>query len=95
MSANPPPRARRTLLGGGGSSHRYTDRMEPKAELHALIDRLSDADALKLLDFVNNLSDPDTLTDQEMAELLLIEAEMESGDYVTLAELRVADLPSR
>ena len=70
-------------------------RMEPKAELHALIDRLSDDDALKLLDLVNNLSDPDTLTDQEMAEQLLIEAEMESDDYVTLAELRVADLPSR
>lgn len=62
--------------------------MEAKAELHDLIDRLSDEDALKLLDFVNNLSDPDTLTGEEMAELLVIEAEMEAGDFVTLAEFK-------
>lgn len=62
--------------------------MEAKAELHDLIDRLSDEDALKLLDFVNNLSDPDTLTGEEMAELVVIEAEMEAGDFVTLAEFK-------
>ncbi len=62
--------------------------MGPKAELHALIDRLSEDDALKLLDYVNNLNDPDTLTDDEMAELLQIEAEMEAGEYVTLAEFK-------
>ena len=62
--------------------------MEAKAELHDLIDRLSDEDALKLLDFVNNLSDPDTLTGEEMAERVVIEAEMEAGDFVTLAEFK-------
>ena len=62
--------------------------MEPRAELHVLIDQLSDEDALRLLDYVNDLNDPDTLSDEEMAELLGIEAEMEAGDYVTLAEFK-------
>ena len=79
----PPPHRRDPLV-----ETRILVALEAKAELQNLIDRLSDEDALKLLDFVNNLSDPDTLTGEEMAELLVIEAEMEAGDFVTLAEFK-------
>ena len=95
MSANPglgPPSGRsRAGLRGTRAPFVPPDRllvMEPRAELHVLIDRLSDEDVLRLLDYVNNLTDPDTLTDDEMAELLVIEAEMEAGEYVTLAEFK-------
>ncbi|MBA4179478.1 MAG: hypothetical protein C0506_02720 [Anaerolinea sp.] len=62
--------------------------MEAKAELQALIDRMTEDEVLDLIDFINNKNDPDELTAEEMAELDEIEREMAAGDYITLEEFR-------
>lgn len=51
-----------------------------------MVQGLTEAEAERLLDYINNLNDPDELTDEELAELAGIETEMGSGAYVTLKE---------
>lgn len=66
----------------------YTSRMEAKAELLALIDRMTEDEVLDLIDFIDNKNDPDELTPEEMAELADIEKEMAAGEYITFDELK-------
>lgn len=63
--------------------------MEAKAELIAMIGQMTDDQAGRLLDFVNNLNDPDTLTDEEMADVLEGLAEYERGETITLEKVKL------
>ena len=62
--------------------------MEARAELQALIDRMSEDKVLDLIDFINNTNAPDELTPEEMAELGAIEKDMAAGDYITYEECK-------
>ncbi len=65
--------------------------MTPKEQLHALIDRLSDEAAEDLLDYLDALySEPETLTDDEMAFVRMGQDQIARGEYVTLDQLRPA-----
>ena len=61
--------------------------MDERAALHALIDELPDDEVADLLDYVNNLLDPDELTEDEFAEVLQVKADVDKGHYITLREL--------
>lgn len=62
--------------------------MTVKEAIHHLVDKLTDAEAAALLDYLNMRADPETLTDDEMARVRQARAELERGDYVTIEELR-------
>ena len=62
--------------------------MTAKESLRQLIEEMTDEEAEELLDYLNLLADPDTLTEQEMARVAEAEAAMERGDFLTLKELR-------
>ncbi len=63
--------------------------MTVKDEIRMLIDGLPDDAASDALDYVRWLADEfDTLTETDLAEVRLGEAEIAKGDFVTLEELR-------
>jgi hypothetical protein len=62
--------------------------MDERAALHALIDELPDDEVADLLDYVNNLLDPDELTEEELAEHEQIRRDMAAGNYVTWDEVK-------
>jgi hypothetical protein len=63
--------------------------MTTKDDLHHLVDELDDDAVGELLDYAQWLSQPeDTLTDEERARVETGKAEIASGDYVSLEELR-------
>lgn len=65
------------------------DLTKVREELHRLIDQLPAWEAVDALDHVRYLlSDEDTLTEEEMAEVLAAEEEMARGEYVTFEELK-------
>jgi hypothetical protein len=53
-----------------------------------LIDEMSDEEAEELLDYLNLLADPDTLTDDELAKVVEAKAAIERGEFLTLRGLR-------
>jgi hypothetical protein len=57
-------------------------------DLHALIDRLSDEEVEDLLDTLNNLADPDTLTDDERLAVQEGAEQIARGEYITREGLR-------
>lgn len=60
-----------------------------KEELHQLIELLPEAEASDALDYVRWLrSNEEELTEEELADVLLGEAEIARGDFVTLEELK-------
>ena len=62
--------------------------MSARAELHQLVEQLSDTDAEAALDYLRDLlDDEDQLTDAERELARQGEAEIARGDVVTLAEL--------
>ncbi len=62
--------------------------MTAREVLHALVDRLADADVAEVLDYVHWLQSPgDTLSDEELAQVREGEAEIARGEYMTLADL--------
>jgi hypothetical protein len=63
--------------------------MSARAELHQLVEQLSDTDAEVALDYLHELLDDDEqLTDVELELAQQGEAEIARGDVITLAELR-------
>ncbi len=63
--------------------------MTTKDDLHHLVDELDDAAADELLDYAQWLRQPtDVLTDEERGRVEAGEAEIRSGDFVTLDDLR-------
>ena len=59
--------------------------MATKDDLHRIIDRLTEAEANQLLDWINLKADSDELTPEEAADVARIRAE---ADYVPLKSLR-------
>ncbi len=59
-----------------------------KEAFRRFLHREQTAGAEALLDYLNMLADPDELTEDELAGIRQAKAEMERGEYVTLAELR-------
>ena len=59
--------------------------MATKDDLHRIIDRLTEAEADQLLDWINLKADPDELTPEEAADVARIRTE---ADYVPLESLR-------
>ena len=59
--------------------------MATKDDLHRIIDRLTEAEADQLLDWINLKADPDELTPEEAADVARIRAE---ADHVPLESLR-------
>ncbi len=63
--------------------------MTVKDEMRMLIDVLPEDAATDGMDYLRWLaSDVDTLTEEELAEVRLGEADIASGDTITLSELR-------
>lgn len=62
--------------------------MTAKESLRQLIDEMSDEEAEELLDYLNLLADPDSLTEDELAKVLEAEAAIARGEFLTLKELR-------
>ena len=62
--------------------------MEAKAELLAMVQGLTEGEAERLLDYINNLNDPDDLTPEETVEHHEAMAEYERGETITLQEAR-------
>ncbi len=62
--------------------------MTAKQALREAIESLTEDQAENLLDYVNMLRDPDELTEDELQEVLLAEAEVKAGKYITLEELK-------
>lgn len=58
-----------------------------KDEVFKLLQQLSDEDVLDILDYLNNRLDPDTLTEEELAEVEEARKEIARGDYVTLEQI--------
>lgn len=70
------------------------DVAKVKEELHRLIDQLPAWEATDALEHVRYLlSDEDSLTDEEMAEVRLGEEEIARGEYVTLDEINARLAP--
>jgi hypothetical protein len=66
-----------------------TTQEELRAKLHRLIDELDDGYLRDTLDHVEwLLAECDSLTNEEMKEVLAAEKEMRRGEYVTLDELK-------
>ena len=59
--------------------------MATKDDLHRIIDRLTEAEADQLLDWINLKADPDELTPEEAVDVARIRTE---ADYVPLESLR-------
>jgi hypothetical protein len=63
--------------------------MSSRAELHQLVEQLSDTDAKVALDYLHELlDDEEQLTDAERELVRQGEDEIARGDVVALAELR-------
>ncbi len=62
--------------------------MTAKQSLRERIDAMSEDEAEDLLDFLNLQDEPDTLTEEELAEVLAAEADIKAGNYITLEELK-------
>ena len=62
--------------------------MEAKAELIAMVQGLTESEAERLLDYINNLNDPDELTPEEMADHLEAMAEYERGETISFEEVK-------
>lgn len=58
-----------------------------KAELHALIETLSQKEAEDFLDYINLQLDPDELTPEEEEAVLKAMAEFERGETISGADL--------
>jgi hypothetical protein len=64
--------------------------MTTKEHVHELVDALSESAADEVLDYLRWLISPtDTLTEQEFEAVQKGERQVESGDYMTLEELKV------
>jgi hypothetical protein len=63
--------------------------MTEREEVHLLIDQLPDETIVELLDDLRSLaSETDQMTDEEMAAAERGQAQIDRGEYVTLAELK-------
>ncbi len=62
--------------------------MTAKESLRQLIDEMTNEEAEELLDYLNLLADPDTLTADELTRVVEGEAAIERGEFLTLRELR-------
>lgn len=67
---------------------RYNRSVTAKQALREMVDSMTDEEAENLLDYVNMLHDPDELTEEEFQEVMRAEAEVKSGKYITLEELK-------
>lgn len=58
-------------------------------ELHNIIDQLGESDAEETLDYIRWLmADEDSLTDEELEDAKLGEAEIRRGEFITLDDYR-------
>lgn len=62
--------------------------MPVKTLIRRVVDEMSEHEALRLLDFLNLQADPDTLNAEEQKLVKEGIRAIESGDYVSLEEIR-------
>ena len=62
--------------------------MSTKEAIIEIVMQLNEEEAQELLDFINMRADPDTLTDEEMADVHEAEREFERGEFITDAEFK-------
>ncbi len=62
--------------------------MTVKEAIYQRVSEMSEAEAADLLDYLALLSDPDELTEDELAEVKQTLEEMRGGGFITLEALR-------
>jgi hypothetical protein len=55
--------------------------------LQAIVEHMSEQEAERVLDYLNPLADPETLTEEELTAVHATAEEMQRGEFVTLEQL--------